>query len=801
MFKITARTVLELGSELISTDIIAFYELVKNAFDAKSKSGAEIQFHIVMRRNAYLRIRDQAVEMSGTNSGSKRPNEVANLLGELLNSVSKQLDVTAGIELADEFNSVVAPSKSIREFIANLDRAYRDLNKIIILDSGSGMSLEELSTNYLTIGTPSRKREVDKAIANKEAKTPFLGEKGIGRLSAMRLGDRLVLTTARKSDLRYNKLDIDWRDFNDINAMIEDIEVEPTVGNKKMDPAWSGTTLEISDLAEDWTSGRIQGLADYEFARLTDPFVDLKMRPRIALVWNETRLSIPWMHAELIKASHAVFRGKYTITENGPELRVDLEARDLGYKHPLEKDSITLTLPDLEGLLSGTHENLPTSALTSVGEFDFEAYWYNRKNLTSIDTIGNQKAVRDLLRKWSGISLYRDGFRVFPYGEDEDDWLGLDRKALGRPGYVLNKTQFVGHVRISRSKNPGLIDQTNREGLRATPEQGVFVNLLQHVVRDMLWSFFRGMDRKYKSSPVDLSNVKAEISSLESRAKNALSRVRKLIPKDDLDTIDELEHTFVEFKELVSRAQIRAEQVEDDSRQMLQMAGVGLMVEVVAHELARATEGALHALEGLRGKDLPAEVRAKLDTLKAEMKSVSKRLRVLDQMSVSGRQRAEVFDIGGLLEDLKEGHAVQFARHGINMKIHKPTGPLRVKLIKGMVVQILENLISNSIYWTQMRVAKESKYVPIIDVRITADPLTIYFKDNGQGISPDHREKVFEPFWSLKEKSKRRGLGLFIAHENAQHLEGNIILSEKSDSVTGRLNTFIIEFPEGSVQG
>ena len=57
MFKISARTVLELGAELISSDTIAFYELIKNAFDAKSKNGVEIRFKIVLRRNAYLRTR------------------------------------------------------------------------------------------------------------------------------------------------------------------------------------------------------------------------------------------------------------------------------------------------------------------------------------------------------------------------------------------------------------------------------------------------------------------------------------------------------------------------------------------------------------------------------------------------------------------------------------------------------------------------------------------------------------------------------------------------------------------------
>ncbi len=66
MFKITARTVLELGSELISSDIIAFYELIKNGFDAGTKSGIEIEFNIVLRRNAFLAMREEAINGAKT---------------------------------------------------------------------------------------------------------------------------------------------------------------------------------------------------------------------------------------------------------------------------------------------------------------------------------------------------------------------------------------------------------------------------------------------------------------------------------------------------------------------------------------------------------------------------------------------------------------------------------------------------------------------------------------------------------------------------------------------------------------
>lgn len=798
MFRITARTVLELGAELISSDMIAFYELIKNAFDAKSKSGADVYFRVVLRRNEYIECRGQIEDACAEAKKRSGPKE-ASLMRSSIDSVGQKLDRGAGSELVDTFLETLGTANDLTDLIDRLDEAYRSLNTIEVIDTGTGMSLRDLNQNFMTIGTSSRKKEIEAALQKGSGTVPYLGEKGIGRLSAMRLGDRLRVESAKAEDQYLNVLDVDWKAFSDLDAMVEDINFAPKRGPRKPKPDYHGTKLIISDLAEDWTERRLRDFAEFHFARLTDPFVDPKLRPRIALHWNGTRIPIPWMDPTLIENAHALFRGRYQIVNDEPVLRVEMEARNLGYDHPREVEVATRTLPDLEGLIRGTSQELPFSALTSVGPFEFEAYWYNRRYLAGIETIGNQKAVRELQRKWSGILLFRDGFRVFPYGDDEDDWLGLDRKALGRPGYVLNKAQFVGHVKISRSGNPKLVDQTNREGLRATAEQSVFVAILQHVVRDMLWDFFRDIDRRYKKSKVEIGDLKGEINSLESRTRNALSKVKGFVPKEESAVYDDLQHAFNEFRDLSAKAQQRIEEVEEDSRQMIQMAGVGLMVEVVAHELARATEAALEALESLRGKEMPAEVKSRLETLRAEMKSVSKRLRILDQLSVSGRQRSEVFDLNELLTDLKEGHAGQLKRHRVTISISAPKGPLRIRTVKGMIVQILENLLSNSIYWMDIRAARESRFTPTIDIQISMNPPTLYFSDNGRGVSPEHREQIFRPFWSLKEKSKRRGLGLFIARENAQYLGGTLILSGDADTDTGRLHTFVLELPSGVI--
>lgn len=797
MFRVSARTVLELGSELISTDIIAFYELIKNAFDAKSATGADIYFNVVLRRNDYLRLRALACQRIATELSKKAAvHHETQHLDECRQQLANALDATAGASRVQEFTKRVSGADTLSAFVESLDEAYTTLNSIEVADTGSGMSKKELTDYYLTIGTPSRKRKVNQAIIAESDRTPYLGEKGIGRLSAMRLGETLRLETARVEDTNLNVLEIDWRRFSDIDAMVDDIKLSPRTGAKKPKADWHGTQLTIGALSEDWTEKRIREFATLEFARIADPFEDPKDRARVAIHWNGTRVAIPWLDKLLIENAHAAFWGDYSIVDGKAQLKVRMEAYNLGYEHPRETDVVTLTQPDLEGLLVGQSEDIPVSALTTVGPFAFEAYWYNRRYLTGIETIGNQKEVRELLRKWSGILLFRDGFRVFPYGEDRDDWLGLDRRALGRPGYVLNKNQFVGRIQITRMGNPGLVDQTNREGLRSTPEERVLVTALQHVVRDMLWEFFRDIDRRRKHQPIELVDIGAQVETLQQRVKTAITQVRRLVPKDERQVVDEIQHVFTEFRDLSARTQRRIEEVEADSRQMLQMAGVGLMVEVVAHELARAAESALSSLESLRGKDLPAEVRAKLETLRSEMKTVSKRLRVLDQLSVSGRQRTEVFNLLEVLNDLREGHAAQFKRENIALDVRVPTAAVNVRLVKGMIVQILENLLSNSIYWTTLRASREAGFQPRIEIRVDTDPLVLYFADNGKGISPEHRDRIFRPFWSLKEKGKRRGLGLFIAQENATFLGGSLSLTDKVDDELGRHREFMLELPD-----
>ncbi len=785
MFKICARTVLELGAELISSDVIAFYELIKNAFDAESPTGAEIRFEITLRRNDYLKFRHRAVEGLAD-------------IEHLKSDIEKSLDQSAPKDSLNRFRNAIQGADNLEELVGVLDAAHASENRIIVSDEGTGMSRQDLIDNYLVIGTASRKRAINAALAGHHAgdrRAPFLGEKGIGRLSAMRLGDRLMVETAERRDKRLNLLRIDWSVFEDLDAMLDEIHVAPEHGTSKPDGNWSGTKLIMTALTADWTHDRVKHLGEHDIARLTDPFADVKRRPRIAIFWNGTRIPVAHMNRNLLSHAHASVKGRFIYRESGPMLQCTFEALDLGFEHPHEVEKREFVRADLEGSIIGTSSEVPLSALDGLGPFEFEVYWFNRQRLGRIDSIGDRKIVRDLQRRWSGILLFRDGFRVLPYGEDDDDWLALDRRALASTGYLLNKTQFVGRATISRLGNPLLIDQTNREGLRVCSEQQAFVSLLQLAIQSQLRDFIREVERRHKNQPLDMTEAKTGVSNLEKRAKAALRQIRKIAPQSS-ETIEELQHTFFEIKEFFDRAQRRIDEVESENRQMVQMAGVGLLVEVVAHELARSTENALAALEALRGRDLPEQIGGLLNALRSEMTSVSKRVRVLDPLSVSGRQRKESFDFGALIEDILSGHELQFERHDVKLKASLPDNTVRIRAVKGMLVQIFENLLSNSLYWLDLRKQHEPNFRPRIAIAMEDDPLTIIYEDNGRGIAQENRESVFRAFFSLKEKSKRRGLGLYIARECAEYHGGSLTLDNHVNRQTGRLHRFVLRLPD-----
>lgn len=791
-FYITARTILHLGSELISSDAVAIYELVKNAIDAGSKTGVEVAFEVVIRQSDYA----SAMALLDPDDPSESTLEDVQLA--LLSKVNGE----APDELKDKFIAAVKGARSKASLTTRAEAAYRDCNRIIVSDTGHGMSRDDLENIYLTIGTTHRTNAVRKAIEEGSKKPPYLGEKGVGRLSVMRLGWKVHVETGTVDDTESNILEIDWRRFEKAyDQPASSVKIEPEQGDQKP-RGESFTRIVISDLRSSWSLSRLTEIAKGQIAKMTDPFSwTEKRRFQIRLSFNGVPVQqVRAVAKDLLDDAHGKCNGTYSLEKGSPVLRATIESR----LYAGDSREYVFDLVDLMGMAGLRESGQPTSVLKSLGPFAFEFYWFNRQRLRAIPNVGDRETVRQLVKAWAGICLFRDGYRVLPYGDEGDDWLRLDLEALAASGYKLNTKQIIGRVSIGRVSNPRLLDQTNRQGLIECPEKEVLIELLRKLIAGWWHDYLNEANRVQKRQDTlqfDSLKESSEVENLEQRATQSIKEIRTHYT-GEARLLREVKDAFLEIKDAHQRAVERIGAIEEEKERLTQLAGVGLMIEVIAHELTRATELTQATLKDLSRKNIGDEASSALEVLGKQIRVIQKRLQTLEPLSITARQRRSHIRLAGIIGYILESHVAQFERHRIDAKLSKQSENDTVGfVVEGHIVQILENLIDNSVYWLDLQRKEHPAFKPEIILRVLSDPPRIRYFDNGPGIPKSRVESVFEPFFSTKggSKSRRQGLGLYIARQNAEFLGGTLNLVDLGKVHENRYNTFELEL-KGSAE-
>ncbi|NWJ47094.1 MAG: sensor histidine kinase [Chloroflexi bacterium] len=801
-FQVAARTLLHLGAELISSDGVALFELVKNAFDAGSKRvtidvTVRIPHSILLNFIEYSRSQDISVE---SDSGAVTSIEA------FKQTALATIDMT--VPNIQEFRQTILEAETWPDLL----RVLTESNSIVVSDTGEGMSLQTLNDVYLTIGTRSRRLLRDKGHNNSSGR-PLLGEKGIGRLSAMRLGTQLHVESTQADESKWNVLDIDWSVFShDSDALLSEFKIEPHLGASKRDTSVSGTIIRISWLTSAWSKDRLETLAIQEFSKLTDPFTETTIFP-IQLRFNQEPVIIPRFKNLLLENAHAIVKAQFIQQSNG-EMRLSGSVRyrerqqyfALEGAHLISVVLNPLEKPRVKKSLDLTNNLLPSEGmermrlLKSLGPFNLEIYWYNRRILTALEGIGDRNTVANLVREWGGgIMVFRDGFRVLPYGDLRDDWLDLDRRAFSSSGYKVNRAQLIGRLNITSVLNSELIDQSNREGLRDSEEKFVLISLLKYVIQMELRAFLDKTDKELSArEPVLIEELEKRVEDEDRQLRINLDKLAGRVPeiKREGSLFNEIRTSSSHLREIMQEVQVIASEYEQGRRQLLNLAGIGLSVEVLAHELNRATEHALLTLANVREGSSPNSQDALIRTLEVQLKTLQKRLQILDQLSTAGRQRKEKFDLINVIRDIFESKQIPFANEQITPILElEPSSKINkfmINAVKGMMMQILDNLITNSIYWLRQQRMLDPTFKAEIKVTVDATAKELRVTDNGPGILPGLKERIFEAFVSTKPPGQGKGLGLFIAREIAKYHGEDVFLAEKTTEPDGTYNTFVL---------
>ena len=317
--------------------------------------------------------------------------------------------------------------------------SFNDVNtaggNITISDNGGGMDYSDLMNKWMTIATTNKSK------AKKNGERTIIGEKGIGRLSAESLGKNTVLYSYPRNESTGYKILFDWEKYQSENILIDQVPNQTFRFPKTKER--HGTMLEILNLNHDWNDKASQEdlLRDINLLNpINKPLTDFKVIPKI----NPTLVSVPIIKTGFLKK--AVYKLK-TRLSGGISVRYEFIVKDR----------------KKEGLFTLDRK-------LKCGDAVFELYFFYKSPRYLKDALGieisraDAKEITNILGIYSGIKLYRDNFRVKPYGEPKNDWIGLDVAAHNQSILPRNNA-VIGTVHISRSKNQEIVDTTTREGV------------------------------------------------------------------------------------------------------------------------------------------------------------------------------------------------------------------------------------------------------------------------------------------------------------------------------------------------
>jgi signal transduction histidine kinase len=364
---------------------------------------------------------------------------------ELQFKVSSALKDIIGKDLiTDDFIAVFELVKNSFDAYATqvdiyFEGIYSDNPKIIIIDNGKGMSLKDIESKWLFVAYSAKKDgSEDESFDYRDkiyVKRAFAGAKGIGRFSCDRLGKTLYLeSTKKKKDSKTESLYTEWEKFEE-NTKDNFIDISVLHETKKESDynLKHGTALEITNLRSPWDRDKLLKLKD-SLAKLINPNVHENDQTSFSV-----NIHAPEEEAKDLKAK------EYFKKVNGEVKNFIFETLGLKttkiYSSVSEDGKFLNTyLTDGGTLIYKIKEKNQFSLLKGI---DINIYYLNRSAKT---TFARRMGVPVV--NYGHIFLYKNGFRIYPYGEPGEDPLKIDkRKGQGYSRY-LGTREVIGQIDI-----------------------------------------------------------------------------------------------------------------------------------------------------------------------------------------------------------------------------------------------------------------------------------------------------------------------------------------------------------------
>lgn len=329
--------------------------------------------------------------------------------------------------------------------------------EIIIKDNGKGMDYDDLKNKWLFVAYSAKRlgKENDDYRNKIKAQRVFAGAKGVGRFSCDRLGRFLNLITIKdKPNSSIENLIVNWENFENaddkefININITHKTLQNSIYNIK-----NGTILEITGLRDLWDRERILRLKK-SLAKLINP--------------NQENDSLNFAIEIIARDEEAIDRERNKKGERKKEFEIvngfvknsifetlEIKTSNIFVKISPKGDFIETTFQDRGDRIYYLKEKNPYSRLQNISVYLFQL---NRSAKTNFTKLMGMESV-----KYGSVFMYKNGFRIYPYGEEGEDLLLIDRRKQQGYNRFLGTRDLIGRIEIN-GEQPELRETTSRDG-------------------------------------------------------------------------------------------------------------------------------------------------------------------------------------------------------------------------------------------------------------------------------------------------------------------------------------------------
>lgn len=457
-----------------------------------------------------------------------------------------------------------------------------------------------------------------------------------------------------------------------------------------------------------------------------------------------------------------------------------------------------------------------------------------------IDETFKSDQYKHLIKNQIGVRIFRDGFGLKPFGFDGQDWLKLSHgQTSGASYYGLRPSNVIGFISISAKDNAELKEKTDREGFIDSPFSKNFFQLINTIVEEINKSILEKMRRsfveykKYKAEQnggiktikdtndrlkatsrkakeieqqagniaQQLSQTKASVKKTVDKLKNeplfvsAEGKEAQPVLQQVLALLDEATVVFEKVNEILNLAKKleddadyigpQVEILENQLSAFSELAGLGLTAEAFTHEIYNLIDRITIQTNQLEKylkskKESDSNYYTYVEHVKTFIDSLKKHVNHLAPSLKFNRERQDVIMMSTFLTEL-EKYYQQSRFGGKEITIESVVSDdFSIRVNRGVLTQVLDNIILNSEYWLIDRKKQEGKFQPKISVQIQ-NPFVIIW-DNGYGIAPHIEDNLFQPFVTTKPKDEGRGLGLFIVQRLLENLDCAVdLLMERNE--------------------